>query len=88
MNIEIIYATSTQIYIKQCQFNSSCTVQQALTQSGFLQEHTLDFTVNKVGIWGAVVSMEQMLIDGDRIEIYRPLINDPKEIRQRRALKK
>ena len=47
----------------------------------------IDLKATKVGIWSRVVKLRDRLTDGDRIEIYRPLIADPKEIRKRRAEK-
>ena len=47
----------------------------------------IDLSKTKVGIWSRVVKLRDSVSDGDRIEIYRPLIADPKEIRKRRAEK-
>ena len=49
--------------------------------------NNIDLTKTKVGVWSRVVRLKDTLIDGDRIEIYRPLIADPKEIRKLRAQK-
>ena len=62
------------------------TVEQAINASGVqLQFPQLDLSSSKVGIWNRVVKLEQPLAEGDRIEIYRPLIADPKEVRKQRA---
>ena len=65
------------------------TAADALRASGVLERHPeIDLGRHKVGIYGRVVSAEALLSDGDRVEVYRPLVLEPKEARRRRALKK
>lgn len=88
ITIEVAYALPEQQTLLQFEVEDSCQVQQAIEQSGILQRHTdIDLTKNKVGIWSKVCKLNASLKDGDRIEIYRPLIADPKEVRKRRAEK-
>ena len=47
--------------------------------------HGIDLAVNKIGIFGKLTQLDRELATGDRVEIYRPLIADPKEARRRRA---
>lgn len=63
------------------------TVAEAIAQSG-LPEMFDGFELNpeRVGVFGHKVSLEQVLQDGDRVELYRPLIADPKEVRRQRAV--
>ena len=64
------------------------TLADAIAQSGLpekFEDFELDLT--KIGIFGQKTSPDQVLRDGDRVEIYRPLIADPKEVRRQRALK-
>nr|WP_237332878.1 RnfH family protein [Zobellella iuensis] len=62
------------------------TVRQVIEQSGILQQYPeIDLDTDMVGVFGRQVKLGQPLHDGDRIEIYRPLLADPKEIRRRRA---
>ena len=64
------------------------TVADAITCSGLpeiFEDFELDLT--KVGVFGQITGPEQVLRNGDRVEIYRPLIADPKEVRRQRALK-
>lgn len=63
---------------------SGSTVLQALQASGLLERHALDAATAKVGVWGRVMSLTQVLRERDRVEIYRPLIVDPKEARRLR----
>ena len=61
-------------------------IQTAILQSDILQQFTeIDLRENKVGIYSRPAKLTDQLKDGDRIEIYRPLLADPKEIRRKRA---
>jgi len=84
--IEICYATPTLQLRKTILVNPGTTVQQAIMQSGVLQECTaIDLTVSRVGIFGKLKALDTVLREQDRIEIYRPLIADPKDSRRRRV---
>jgi putative ubiquitin-RnfH superfamily antitoxin RatB of RatAB toxin-antitoxin module len=62
------------------------TIQQAIERSGLLEEFPeIDLTKNKLGIWNKLAKADAALRDKDRVEIYRPLIADPKEVRRQRA---
>jgi hypothetical protein len=88
MSIEVVYGVPTKQKIFTVDINAGATVEQAILASGVLTLFTeIDLTVNKVGIWNRVVKLSEVLNDLDRIEIYRPLIADPKEVRKRRAEK-
>ena len=64
------------------------TLAGAITRSGLAEKFEgFQLDLSKVGIFGKKTSPEQVLRDGDRVEIYRPLIADPKEVRRQRALK-
>ena len=61
-------------------------VLDAIRASGAMQgEAAVDISTQAVGIWGRTVALEAELAEGDRVEIYRPLMMDPKEARRRRA---
>ena len=61
-------------------------VAEAIQSSGILQKYPeIDLKVNKLGIFGKLTKADAVLRDKDRIEIYRPLIADPKEVRRKRA---
>jgi putative ubiquitin-RnfH superfamily antitoxin RatB of RatAB toxin-antitoxin module len=62
---------------------SGSSVQDAIQASGLAQP-----ALGRVGIWGRPVSPETRLREQDRVEIYRPLIADPKEVRRKRAARK
>ena len=86
LHVEICYATPTLQVRKSIQVAAGTTVQQAILQSGVLQECTaIDLTVCRVGVFGKLKELDAVLRDQDRIEIYRPLIADPKDSRRRRV---
>jgi putative ubiquitin-RnfH superfamily antitoxin RatB of RatAB toxin-antitoxin module len=88
INIEVAYALPTKQTIVDVALEEGTTVQQAIEASNILEQFPeIDLKATKVGVWSRVVKLSDTLIDGDRIEIYRPLIADPKEIRKRRAEK-
>jgi len=63
------------------------TVAEAIDQSGLVSKFEgFELDLSRVGIFGHKVSPQQVLRTGDRVEIYRPLIADPKEVRRQRAL--
>jgi len=63
-------------------------VEQAIVASGLLElRKDIDLKSNKVGVYSRPVKLADTVSDGDRIEIYRPLIADPKELRRQRAEK-
>lgn len=88
INIEIIYATKQSCIKKNMTFAEAISIQEAIDSSGILALGDIDLSNNRIGIYGQFVELTQLVKDGDRIEIYRPLIRDPKEIRRQRAQKK
>lgn len=86
INIEIAYALPDRYYLKPFKVDEGTMIQTAILQSGILQQFTeIDLRENKVGIYSRPAKLNDQLKDGDRIEIYRPLLADPKEIRRKRA---
>lgn len=86
INIQIAYALPQQQHVLKLQVAVNTTAEQALQQSGWLDKFPeLNLSENKLGIFGKVVPNKTVLRDGDRLEIYRPLLADPKEVRKRRA---
>ena len=89
LQVEICYATPDLQIRKPVRVDVGATVQQAIMQSGVMRECTaIDLTVCRVGIYGKLKTLETVLRDRDRIEIYRPLIADPMDSRRRRVAKK
>ena len=86
--IEVVYGTPKRQEIISCTVGANTTVEQAILGSGIIAEFPeIDLTVNKVGIWNRVAKLTDIVNDLDRIEVYRPLLADPKEVRKRRAEK-
>jgi putative ubiquitin-RnfH superfamily antitoxin RatB of RatAB toxin-antitoxin module len=86
IQVEVAYALPHKQAIIPLQVAVGCTAQQAARQSGIADKFEgLDLENSRLGIFGSVVSPEQVLKEGDRVEIYRPLIADPKEVRKARA---
>jgi hypothetical protein len=88
LTIEVAYALPAQQSLLTLAVMPGSTVQQVIEQSGIRQQYPeIDLTSHKVGVWSRPVKLDEQVKDGDRIEIYRPLIADPKDLRRRRAEK-
>ncbi len=88
IHIEVVYGLPHKQKLLTLPVSAGSTVEQAIIESGILTLFTeIDLSKNKVGIWNRAVKLSQVLSDLDRIEIYRPMIADPKEVRKRRAEK-
>lgn len=88
INIEVAFALPNRQTLLSIQVPVDVTVAQAIELSGILRSYPMiDLAVNKVGIWSRPVKLTDKVSSGDRIEIYRPLIADPKDMRRRRAEK-
>jgi putative ubiquitin-RnfH superfamily antitoxin RatB of RatAB toxin-antitoxin module len=88
LSIELVYGLPQRQTLISLMVPLDTTVEQAIKQSGLLNIYPdIDLKLNKVGIWNRACKLNDVLKDGDRVEIYRPLVADPKEIRKRRAQK-
>lgn len=88
MSIEVAYASADQSWLIPFQIEEGTTVQQAIVISGILEQcPDINLQTNKVGLFSKIVELDVLLRAGDRIEIYRPLILEPKEARRLRAEK-
>ena len=86
--VEVAYALPEKQYLQRLTLPEGATVSDAIHASGLLELRTdIDLSKNKVGIYSRPVKLTDVLQDGDRVEIYRPLIADPKELRRQRAEK-
>lgn len=86
IQVEVAYALADrQVILKQVVARNA-TVESVIRASGILQQFPdIDLATNKVGVFGKPVRLGDTLHPGDRVEIYRPLIADPKEVRKQRA---
>ncbi|SMB28239.1 hypothetical protein SDENCHOL_20598 [Sterolibacterium denitrificans] len=86
ITVEVIYALPQQQERVRLEMAAGSTVQQAVEQSGLLTKHPeIDLAKNKLGVYGKLGKADTVLRDRDRVEIYRPLIADPKEVRKQRV---
>ena len=84
--VEVVYAYPERYFLKKLTLENPITIQNAIVQSGVLEKYTeIDLRQNKVGIFSRDAKLTDIVENGDRIEIYRPLIADPKEIRRKKA---
>lgn len=84
--VEVAYALPEKQAILSLQVPAGTSALEAARQSGIsAQFDGIDLENAKLGIFGKVIAPTQVLQDGDRVEIYRPLIADPKEVRKARA---
>ena len=87
--VEIAYAMPDEQVILSIKVPTKSDVKQAIEKSGIqIKFPSIDLSKNKVGIFGKKTTLDHVLKNRDRIEIYRPLILDPKEMRRKRAAKK
>ncbi len=86
--VEVVYALPEKQYLQRVTLEEGATVEEAIRASGLLALRSdIDLAKNKVGIYSRPVKLADNVKDGDRVEIYRPLIADPKELRRQRAEK-
>jgi len=86
--VEVVYADVRQQRLICIEIEAGSTIEAAIQHSGILQIFPeIDLTRQKVGIFGKARPLTELVAHGDRIEIYRPLIIDPKEARRAKAKK-
>lgn len=86
INVEVAYALPETQVIIPLQVSQGTTIEQAIKQSGILTTFPeIDLATNKVGVFSKLGKLDQELREKDRVEIYRKLIADPKEVRKQRA---
>lgn len=86
LQVEVAYAEPRQQFLRTVILASGACVREAIEVSGVLAEFpNIDPRRQRVGIWSRVVALDTLLRNGDRVEIYRDLIADPKQVRRERA---
>ena len=86
INIEVVYALAHEQALLKVQVPQGSTVQDAVRLSGILERYPeIDLLKSKMGIFSKLTKADTVLREMDRVEIYRPLIADPKEVRKKRA---
>ena len=85
MRIELVYALAQEQHLVVLDLPVGSTVKDAVLESGLLQRMP-EIELGRVGVWGQPARPDTRLRDRDRVELYRPLIADPKELRRKRAV--
>ncbi len=86
IDVEVCYALADEQTVMPARIDAGQTVEHAIEQSGILGQYPeIDLKINKVGVYGKLVRLDAPLQPGDRVEIYRPLIADPKESRRKKV---
>ncbi|MEJ6659471.1 MAG: RnfH family protein [Candidatus Thioglobus sp.] len=86
MYIEVAYALEDKQTLLNLEVGADTTLKQAIELSGMLELYPqINLLQDKTGIFGKIAKLDTILREKDRVEIYRPLIADPKEVRKERA---
>lgn len=86
LRIEVVYALPDRQEVVSLHMPPGSTAEQAIMASGLLAKYPeIDLARNRIGIYSRLVKPDALLRDRDRVEIYRPLLADPKEVRKQRA---
>ena len=88
MIVEVAYALPDKQSLISIEIKNGSTLKEAIEASGILETfEQIDLTKDRVGIFAKFASLDTILRDKDRVEIYRPLVADPKQVRKDRAAK-
>ena len=86
LSIEVVYALPQKQEMFTVKLPEGATVREAVEACGVLQKYPeIDLTKNKLGVFAKLIKPDAPLRNRDRVEIYRPLIADPKQVRKQRA---
>ncbi|WP_374351346.1 RnfH family protein [Chitinimonas sp.] len=86
LTIEVVYASASAQQLVKLALAEGCTAGEAITRSGLLARFPeIDLAQQRIGIFSRLCTRDTRLRDGDRVEIYRPLLADPKESRRERV---
>jgi putative ubiquitin-RnfH superfamily antitoxin RatB of RatAB toxin-antitoxin module len=89
MQVEVAYAGPEGQWLVALELDAGATVSEAIERSGIRARlPALPIGDDNVGVFSRSCRLDDALADGDRVEIYRPLLADPKEARRRRAAKR
>ncbi|MCQ8104640.1 RnfH family protein [Methylomonas sp. SURF-2] len=88
INVEVAYATPERQAVIAVSLPAGAAAEQAILASGILSQFAeIDLSAQKIGIFGSVCKPDRILTDGDRVEIYRPLQQNPMDARRGRLQK-
>lgn len=83
--VEVAWASPAEQCLLGLEVSAGSTALEAVLASGLVERFGLDASALRLGVFGRAVPAGHVLRSGDRVEIYRPLLADPKEVRRRRA---
>ena len=87
ISITVAYASETEQVEIALEMPVDSTVRHAIERSQILRRFPeINLAVNKIGLFGQLATLETLLYPGDRVEIYRPLKYDPKEMRRKKVI--
>jgi putative ubiquitin-RnfH superfamily antitoxin RatB of RatAB toxin-antitoxin module len=86
LSVTVVYSPHAGVVDEvRLRLPSGASIEDAVRASGLRERHSaLDLATAAVGVWGALRAPQDLLRDADRVEVYRPLVVDPKEARRRR----
>ena len=80
MQVSVVYALAHEQHLETLDVAEGSSVEDAVRMSGLLDKHPeIDLSVNKLGVFAKLVKADQVLKEGDRVEIYRPLPRKPRD---------
>ena len=86
VRVSVVWATPAAQDVIEVALPIGASIATAIAQSGLVERYSIDLAALRVGIHGRLAEPDAAIADGDRIEIYRPLVAEPKEARRARAL--
>ena len=85
IRVEVAYAETGRQFLREIELPAGSTLGEAIVRSAVADEMRIDVATFDVGIWSKPATRDRVLADGDRVELYRPLLIDPKAARRARA---
>ncbi len=86
MIVEVVYAIDDRQSLISLEVKEGTSVKEAIELSGILETYKqIDLSKDRLGIFSKFATLDTVLREKDRVEIYRPLIADPKKVRKERA---
>jgi putative ubiquitin-RnfH superfamily antitoxin RatB of RatAB toxin-antitoxin module len=86
VKIEVVFALPSRQELVELSLDENATVEEAIRESGIAESFPdEDLSTCQAGVWGKPVGREHVLEEGNRVELYRPLVIDPREARRQRA---
>ncbi len=86
MIVEVAYALTDKQSLISLEVEEGSTLKEAIEASGILEQYKqIDLSKDRVGIFSKFATLDTVLREKDRVEIYRPLVADPKKVRKERA---